>query len=303
MKKNLHPTMIAIAILSITFGACKEKEKTIHVENVTLNKTNALLYIGDTLTLSASISPYNATNKIINWSSSDITIVTMDSNIVTAKKIGETTITVTTQDGSKTANCIVSVTMPAVGSRCNGNLPGWGASLGIVGFASNNTWTVGNQIWSDAVIATVCNKTDYAGGSEDNFNADCRSNPDYPGDLFSWCAVMRFATLLCPSPWRVPTQQDIRNLDITLGGNGEANLNLTLLAKYVGNDWGSAYSGACDVSGQLVGQGSSAYYWASEYNTDRHVQSLYLGSDGRVLPRMFATKDYGFSLRCVRDNN
>ena len=53
------------------------------------------------------------------------------------------------------------------------------------------------------------------------FHIDCRSNPDFFGDLFSWQAVYELKYELCPYPWRVPSVQDFRDLDIAMGGNGQ----------------------------------------------------------------------------------
>jgi len=110
---------------------------------------------------------------------------------------------------------------------CSDITPGWGRSLGVVSFYTDNEWTVeGNgvfQIWSDAVTATDCQKETFSFGDDQNiilghhfYLADCRSNPGFPGDLFSWCAVVHFADVLCPYPWRVPTQQDFSDLNTVL---------------------------------------------------------------------------------------
>lgn len=82
----------------------------IDVTGVTLNKTSATLEINDTLTLKATVKPTNATNKNVSWSSSNEDIVTVDENgKVTAIAAGTATITVTTEDGSKTATCEITV--------------------------------------------------------------------------------------------------------------------------------------------------------------------------------------------------
>ena len=302
--------MIAIAILSITFGACKEKEpKTISVEHVTLDKTNASLYVGDTLILRATVGPFNATNKTVNWSSNDATIATVDNNIVTAKKTGKTTITVTTQDGNKTATCDIAVIMPGFPDYyCNGNLPGWGASLGTVEFASNNIWTVGTQIWSDAVTTSNCNKTTFDGGNiyGMNFNADCRSNPGYQGDLYSWCAVIRFQNELCPVPWRVPTQQDFIDLDMALGGSGSPRIeDISFVTKYVENSWGGVFGGACIESGKLGNQGVFGYYWSqTEHRSLSGAHLLSYSINGSINPGSGGyIKGEGYMLRCVQNKS
>lgn len=84
---------------------------TIPVENVSLDMTELSLLIGEEHTLTAILSPSNATNKNVSWSSSAESITTVDQNgKVVAISDGTAKITVTTEDGGKTADCIVSVT-------------------------------------------------------------------------------------------------------------------------------------------------------------------------------------------------
>ena len=79
------------------------------VSNISLNKTSASLTEGDTLTLTATITPSNATNKNVTWKSSNTSVAKVSNGVVTALKAGSTTITVTTEDGAKTATCQVTV--------------------------------------------------------------------------------------------------------------------------------------------------------------------------------------------------
>ena len=82
------------------------------VTNVTLDKNEAALKIGETATLAATVAPADATNKNVSWSSSDEAIATVKDGVVTAVAAGKATITVTTEDGQKTANCMVTVSEP-----------------------------------------------------------------------------------------------------------------------------------------------------------------------------------------------
>lgn len=83
---------------------------TTPVTGVSLNQTSATMEIGATLQLTATVSPSNATNKAVTWSSSNSTAASVDSNgLVTALAAGSATITVRTNDGSKTATCNVTV--------------------------------------------------------------------------------------------------------------------------------------------------------------------------------------------------
>lgn len=79
------------------------------VTNITLDKTELPLYIGDSETLTATIEPGDATNKTVTWSSDKPGVAAVDaSGKVTAVAAGNATITATA-DGDKTATCVVQV--------------------------------------------------------------------------------------------------------------------------------------------------------------------------------------------------
>ena len=84
---------------------------TISVSGVQLDKTSATINVDEILQLIASITPDNATNKGLAWTSSDPVVASVDANgRVTAHKDGTVTITVTTDDGNFIASCVVTVT-------------------------------------------------------------------------------------------------------------------------------------------------------------------------------------------------
>lgn len=81
------------------------------VNGITLAPRALTLTIGEeSVALNAAISPSNATNQAVSWSSSNPSVAEVDtSGKITAKKTGTATITVTTLDGNKTASSIVTV--------------------------------------------------------------------------------------------------------------------------------------------------------------------------------------------------
>ena len=82
----------------------------VNVENVALDKTEVLLEAGKTIDLTATVSPENASNKKVTFSSDNEEAAIVDANgKVTANKAGSAVITVTSEDGSKTARCNVTV--------------------------------------------------------------------------------------------------------------------------------------------------------------------------------------------------
>ena len=84
------------------------------VIDVMLDKTELTLEEGRNEQLTATVTPANATNKKVTWSSDKLEVAVVDQKgQVTAKAEGTAKITVTTEDGSKTAECKVTVTAKA----------------------------------------------------------------------------------------------------------------------------------------------------------------------------------------------
>ncbi len=88
---------------------------TVNVTGVTLNKAQASIVEGGSDILVATIAPANATNRAVEWATSDAAVATVDAfGNVTAVAPGTAKITVTTKDGGYVASCTVEVTKAAV---------------------------------------------------------------------------------------------------------------------------------------------------------------------------------------------
>ena len=88
-----------------------EEAPIVHPTGVSISKSAISLQVGGTETLTATVTPADANNKNVTWSTSDATVAAVDKNgKVTGIKAGNATITATTEDGSKTATCAVTVT-------------------------------------------------------------------------------------------------------------------------------------------------------------------------------------------------
>ena len=79
------------------------------VESVSLDFTELTVNMGSTKTLTATVTPSNATDPSVTWSSGTPGVATVDSGVITPVSVGTTIITVTTNDGGKTATCNVTV--------------------------------------------------------------------------------------------------------------------------------------------------------------------------------------------------
>ena len=93
------------------FAKWEKQAVTVAVTGVTLNKTEATLTAkGQTVQLTATVAPANATNKNVTYATSNAAVATVSpEGLVTAVAKGTADITVTTADGNKTAVCKVTV--------------------------------------------------------------------------------------------------------------------------------------------------------------------------------------------------
>lgn len=87
-------------------------EASVAVTGVSLDKATDSVEIGSTTTLTATVTPSNATNKNVSWSTSSSSVATVSGGVVTGVSAGTARITVTTADGGYTAYCDVTVTQP-----------------------------------------------------------------------------------------------------------------------------------------------------------------------------------------------
>lgn len=91
------------------------KAKAVNVTDVSLDRTELTLTEGETETLTVTVKPDNADNRKVTWSSDKTEVATVGGDgRVTAVKAGEAVVTVTTEDGGKTATCKVTVKAKAV---------------------------------------------------------------------------------------------------------------------------------------------------------------------------------------------
>lgn len=110
--------------ITATCGIVKTSAKvtvTTEVEQITLNKTEGVLTVGNSVTVTATVTPDNATNATVNWTSSDEKVATVDSNgKVTAVAAGNATIKATSEsDGDVSADYALTVNKAAAKPATN----------------------------------------------------------------------------------------------------------------------------------------------------------------------------------------
>jgi hypothetical protein len=187
-------------------------------------------------------------------------------------------------------------------------------NFGTVSFTAGSEITiVGNgisQIWSRPVTSTGCQKTTYNGGSTTTPYVDCRTTPGYAGDYFSGCAVLRYADVLCPAPWRVPTRDDFKNLDLAMGGTGEDRIDAAFISANYLAKWSGQYNGVVwennvidyiGIEGSYWGAGSMPYIYRCNAGLSFKSQ-LWATTDmqGMIRPNAYGSSTAGRVVRCVR---
>lgn len=110
--------------ITATSGIVKTSAKvtvTTKVEQIVLNKTEGVLTVGNSVTVTATVTPDNATNTTVNWTSSDEKVATVDSNgKVTAVASGNATIKATSEsDGDVSADYALTVNKAAAKPATN----------------------------------------------------------------------------------------------------------------------------------------------------------------------------------------
>ena len=106
-------------IYSFCYGAGYDREiytgvVSIAVTGVTLDQTSGTLTVGDTVTLTATVSPSDASNKAVIWETSDSSVAIVANGVVTALKDGTAVITAKTEDGGFTATYSLTVKVATV---------------------------------------------------------------------------------------------------------------------------------------------------------------------------------------------
>ena len=109
MKVTLFSFSAVLLALCCLFSCSQKEPAEIAVESVKLSTSNLELFVGDQKSLNATVSPSNATNKKLSWSSSRPNVVSVTGNgVVEGLSAGNAVITVSSSNGIK-ANCDVVV--------------------------------------------------------------------------------------------------------------------------------------------------------------------------------------------------
>jgi uncharacterized protein (TIGR02145 family) len=267
------------------------------VTGITLNKTALTLTVGGTEKLTAKVSPGNATDRSVTWTTDNASVATVSSDgAVTAVAPGRTVITAKAED--KTATCIVTV-MEAGASTTDP-----GVVINGVTWATRNVDAPGAfaAYSEDAGMFYQWNRK-LGWSSTDplvNSNGGTAWDTSTPtGD--TWEA----ANDPSPAGWRVPTYDEIQSLVNTTYVSSEwTTLNGVAGRKFTDKATGAsiflpAAGNRSNSNGTLDEAGTVGYYWNSTAGFGDYVDPLHFHSGGADAGIIALYRSYGVSVRCV----
>lgn len=152
--RNPGESMVTICVKDnpAIHTTCLVTVLAVEPESISLDKSSVELIEGEQTTLTAVVSPGTASNKNITWSSSDETVAVVTDGVIKGLGAGTAIITASTECGSKTATCEVTVIAPVVSVSLNHTLvemeEGRQITLTAIFYPSNATNQ--NVIWSSS---------------------------------------------------------------------------------------------------------------------------------------------------------
>jgi hypothetical protein len=192
VSKTNNSITLSLAPFSVTSVALKGAPGfvDIPVTSVNISPSSATIGVGFTTQLSASVTPANATNKSVSWSSSNIAVATVDDNgLVLAVAPGSAVITATTHDGglTSTSNIVVSTSYQAEmytsesGTAISAANSGF-TGTGYVDYGGNGSWIEWNNITRSS-SGSVKIYFRYANGSTGNRQCEVLINGAVIGNI------------------------------------------------------------------------------------------------------------------------
>ena len=279
------------------------------VESVSLDKTEYTFNtIGNTLTLTATVLPADATDKSVSWSSSSDAVATVDaSGKVTAVSKGTATIKAEAKDGSgKYASCSVTVKPCPSGAVDLGLSVYWGTTnIGASKpedygdyYAWGETEPKESYSWSTYKFGTSSSGPFFKYNTSDSYGTVDNKTVLEPED--------DVASVKLGGEWRMPTDAEWTELRTKCTWTWTTNYNGTGVKGQIvtATNGNSIFLPAAGYrrDTKLYDAGSYGYYWSSSLNTDKPSIAWYVNfNSGTVRRRDYGYRSYGQSVRPVSE--
>lgn len=284
-------------------------EATVSVTGVSLDKTSLSIEEGKTASLTATVSPSNATNKAVTWSSSNTSVATVSSSgVVTAKAAGSATITCTTKDGSKKATCAVTVQTATniavdLGMVVDGKKILW-ASYNL---GATKEYEYGDYYaWGETETKSVYSWSTYKWCNGSYFSLTKYNKTGSLGTL-DYKTVLEIkddaAHVEIGGNWRMPTIEEWTwlknncNWEWTADYNGSGVAGMIVTA----TNSNSIFLPASGFrqSSYFLESGSKGIYWSSSLGGESSGNALTIGFSSEFLNESISGRDQGNSIRPV----
>ena len=308
--KKLYSLMLLCAAIIFATGCSKDDDNNstptpVSVSGVTLDKTTLSIEVGGTSTLIATVSPDNAADKSVAWSSDKTDIATVtDAGVVAGVAVGTATITVTSADGEKVATCQVTVTAKAI-TWAEDNLVANGDHGAKVGKSTDGGlyFQFGSLVgWSTTGSPTVAvSPADYTGGTSWNSSWTGDSKISATDDAVSGKGDP--CRYYLGDPWRLPTKDEYEELfknqtefsstSSPWKWENASATNNTKNLTFPASGFRSNYDGSLD------GVGTAGCFWSASPNDASRGYHLYFGSSF-VYPSNYNSRALGLPVRCVK---
>ncbi|MBQ7901245.1 MAG: Ig-like domain-containing protein, partial [Clostridia bacterium] len=167
--KSVGTALITVTTADGGFAATCEVsvtavDTTVAVTGITVDKSTMALNVGESGTLTATVTPADATNASVSWTTSNSTVAFVSNGVVSAKAAGTAIITAATADGGFSAQCTVTVTEKQVDENApvvtvSTSKATAGSTVTITVDLANNTGfaSLGIEIGYDASVMTLTN--------------------------------------------------------------------------------------------------------------------------------------------------
>jgi uncharacterized protein (TIGR02145 family) len=310
---------IFVTLLILFVIGCKKDESPTTTQNqkpkiVSLSANPATIKVNEESTLSCVATDPEGDDLTIMWSSDKGTFPNGNMGQSVKWKAPDTAgsypITATASDGKDTAQAVINV-ITSSDFIC-------GTSTVTYSGRTYNTVLIGSQCWfkENLDVGTKINSSTNSypqtnnGIIEkycyDNDSANC----DIYGGLYEWTEAMQYSNTpgtrgICPPGWHIPTHEEMQTLRSAVGDNSNA---LKAVGQGTGSGAGTNTSG---FSALLAGfrstniffsnLGFSVDFWSSTERNATDAYHLGLYYYGSNIDLNFNNKNFGFSVRCVKD--
>ena len=288
----------------LLIASCAKEPQPIKVTGITLNTTSLSLVEDETADLVATISPKDADNRTVIWSSSNGSVAGVNNGKVTALKAGSTTITAKSDDGGFTASCSVTVSqsdgheavdlgLSVKWATCNvgASTPeGYGDHFAWGETSPKSEYTWSTYIWCDgsSSVMTKYNTSSYYG------TIDHKTQLDLSDDAAraNWGGKWRMPTkaeqdeLQTDCTWTWTTQNGINGHRVTSKKNGSS-----IFLPAAGICFGTAFTKT----------DSLGHYWSSTLEPGYSESAYFVCFGSDYLARHIGSRSLGLSVRPVTE--